>query len=113
MGRQALRDAVEHAVMVLDGAGWRTTRALRVPPNVALAPLLSYSPQLNPIERVWLSLRERFPSLRLMQGDTAVVDACCDAWNATADDAEGIRTLCLYPYIQKLIGSLRWYNTTR
>ncbi|MEI4235509.1 IS630 family transposase, partial [Roseovarius sp. D22-M7] len=53
----------EHAVMVVDGAGWHTTRALVVPPNVTLVPLPPYSPQLNPMERVWLYLRDRFLSL--------------------------------------------------
>jgi hypothetical protein len=38
----------EHAVMVLDGAGWHTAKALRVPPNVTLAPLPPYAPQLIP-----------------------------------------------------------------
>jgi transposase len=94
----------EHAVMVLDGAGWHGAKALAVPPNVTLVPLPPYSPQLNPMERVWLYLRERFLSLRVLEGYDAIVDACCIAWNAIADDAERIRSLCLYPYIQKVIG---------
>ena len=49
----------EQAVMVLDGAGWHGARALVVPPNITLVPLPPYSPQLNPMERVWLYLRER------------------------------------------------------
>jgi hypothetical protein len=43
-----------HAIMVLDQAGWHGARALRVPDNVTLVPLPSYSPELNPVERVWL-----------------------------------------------------------
>ena len=90
--------------MVLDGAGWHTAKALRVPPNVTLAPLPPYSPQLNPMERVWLYLRERFLSLRLLEDYNAIVEACCTAWNAIADDADRIRALCLYPWIKKVIG---------
>lgn len=93
----------EHAVMVLDGAGWHTAKALRVPTNVTLAALPPYSPQLNPMERVWLYLRERFLSLRLLEGYDAILDACCTAWNTIADDTDRIRSLCLYPYIQKVI----------
>lgn len=94
----------EHAVMVVDGAGWHTTRALVVPPNVTLVPLPPYSPQLNPMERVWLYLRDRFLSLRLLEDYDAIVDACCKAWNVVAEDAERIRSLCLYPWIKKVIG---------
>ncbi|MEE4277715.1 MAG: transposase, partial [Halieaceae bacterium] len=92
------------AVMILDGAGWHSAKALAVPPNVTLVPLPPYSPQLNPMERVWLYLRERFLSLRVLEGYEAIVDACCIAWNAIADDTDRIRSLCLYPYIQKVIG---------
>lgn len=94
----------EHAVMVVDGAGWHTTKALVLPPNVTLVPLPPYSPQLNPMERVWLYLRDRFLSLRLLEGYDAIVDACCTAWNVVAEDAERIRSLCLYPWIKKVIG---------
>jgi hypothetical protein len=56
------------------------------------------------MERVWLYLRERFLSLRLLEGYNATACACCTAWNAIADDADRIRSLCLYPYIKKGIG---------
>ena len=36
------------------------------PRNVTLALLPPYSPELNPVERVWLYLRERFLSLRVL-----------------------------------------------
>ena len=53
-------DQDAHAVMMCDGAGWHDERALTVPDNVTLAllPLLTV-PTLNPVERVWLYLRER------------------------------------------------------
>jgi DDE superfamily endonuclease len=52
-----------HAVLVLDGAGRHGARALTVPPNITLVPLPPHSPELDPVERVWLYLRERFLSL--------------------------------------------------
>ena len=91
-----------HAVMVLDQAGWHGSRALAVPDNVTLVPLPPYSPQLNPIERVWLYLRERFPSLRLFHNADEVDDACCEAWNAVASNPDRIRSLCWQPWIRKI-----------
>src|SRR3712207_9594056 len=64
-----------HAVLVLDRAGWHGSRRLAVPPNVSLVPLPPYAPELNPVERVWLHLRERFLSHRVLDGYDAVVDA--------------------------------------
>ena len=51
--------ADEHAVMLLDQAGWHGAHDPVVPGNVTLVPLPPYAPQLNPVERVWLYLRER------------------------------------------------------
>lgn len=91
-----------HAVMVLDGAGWHDQRSVTVPANVTLVPLPAYSPELNPVERIWLYLRERYLSHRLLADYEAVVDACCRAWNALTAEAGRIRSLCDYPYLAKI-----------
>jgi transposase len=71
--------ADERAVMVMDQAGWHAAPALAVPDNVTLVRLPPYSPELNPVERVWLYLRERHLSHRLLAGYDAIVDARCHA----------------------------------
>ena len=91
-----------HAVLVLDGAGWHGARALAIPPNVTLVPLPPYSPELNPVERVWLYLRERFLSLRAFRDYRAVVDACCDAWNRLVAEPGRLRSLCDQPWIRNV-----------
>jgi transposase len=96
----ATRGPDAHAVLVLDQAGWHASRSLAVPSNVTLVPLPPYAPELNPVERVWLFLRERFLSHRLLDGYDAVVDACCEAWNALSSDR--IRSLTDFPWIRKV-----------
>jgi transposase len=91
-----------HAVLVLDGAGWHDERALTVPDNLTLVPLPAYSPELNPVERIWLYLRERFLSLRFFPDTEAIVEACCRAWNALTAEPGRICSLCAYPWIAKL-----------
>jgi transposase len=92
----------EHAVLVLDGAGWHATARLHVPENVTLVTLPPYSPQLNPVERVWLFLRERFLSLRVFADADAIIDACCQAWNALVAEPGRIRSLCWQPWLQRI-----------
>ncbi|MFZ0943533.1 MAG: IS630 family transposase, partial [Syntrophobacteraceae bacterium] len=48
----------EFILMVMDGAGWHRAKALRVPDNMALIFLPPYSPELNPVEHIWDSIRE-------------------------------------------------------
>ena len=62
------------AVLILDRAGWPGSPRLEVPASVTLGPLPAYRPELNPVERVWLSLRERFLSPRVLDGYGAVLD---------------------------------------
>ena len=92
-----------HVVMVLDQAGWHGARKLVVPDNVTLVALPPYSPELNPVERVWLYLRERFLSLQVFVDDDAIVDACCRAWNTFATNIKQVRSLCLYSWIKSVI----------
>jgi transposase-like protein len=54
----AERHANEFIVMVMDQAGWHLAGALSVPPNMKLIFLPPYSPELNPAEHLWESLRE-------------------------------------------------------
>src|SRR3954469_17263625 len=42
-----------HAVLLLDPAGWHTTKKLVVPTNITLLPLPARSPELNPVENLW------------------------------------------------------------
>ena len=92
----------EHALMVLDGAGWHTSHALAVPANITLLRLPPYSPELNPVERVWLYLRERHLSHRVHEGYLAIVDAVCHAWQQITP--QRLKSLCDYPWIKQVIG---------
>jgi transposase len=89
----------EHAVMILDQAGWHGSNDLAVPVNITLIPLPAYSPELNPVERVCLYLKERFLSHRLLADYDAIVDAACTAWNRLLAEAGRIKSLCSYPWI--------------
>jgi len=94
------RAADEHALMVMDGAGWHRSGDLDVPDNVSLLILPPYSPELNPIERIWLYLRERHLSLRLLDSYDDIVNACCVAWNKLT--AERLKSLTSYPYLEQV-----------
>lgn len=89
-----------HALLTLDGAGWHTSHHLQVPHNVSLLRLPSYAPELNPVERVWLYLRERHLSHRLHRDYHAIVDAACRAWNQLTP--ERLRSLCAYRWITRV-----------
>ena len=96
-----LRDE-EHVAMVLDQTGWHSSDALRIPKNITLVPLTPYSPELNPVERVWLHLKVRFHSHRLLADYDAIADAACSAWNRLRAKTGRIKSLCSYPWIPRV-----------
>lgn len=55
----------EHAVMMFDGAGWHNPKSVAGPDNVTLVQQPPYAPECNPVERIWLFLRQRLPSLQV------------------------------------------------
>ena len=88
-----------HAVVTLDGAGWHQSGGKpRVPDNISLLPLPPYSPQLNPVENIWAVLRANHPSNRVYDSYTAIVDACCAAWNARTADPDRITSIATRPW---------------
>ena len=99
-GFSATRAPDEHALMVMDGAGWHRSGDLDVPDNISLVILPAYSPELNPIERIWLYLRERHLSHRLLDSYDDIVNACCTAWNKLT--AERLTSLTSYPYLEQV-----------
>ena len=105
-GMQAFLDAFaktvggnEHVALVLDGAGWHGAKALRVPANITLVPLPPYSPELNPVERVWLYLKQRFLSMRLHNDYDAIVAAASKAWKRLCRQTGRLTSLTSYPWI--------------
>ena len=70
----AERHADEFIVMVMDRAGWHIAGGLVVPQNMRLVYLPPYSPELNPAEHLWESLRERHFA-NTVSGDLDAVEA--------------------------------------
>jgi transposase len=69
-----------HAVIVLDQASWHRTKMLQIPSNLSLLPLPPYSPELNPIERLWLWMKDHYWSNMAFKDEREIVREGCKAW---------------------------------
>ena len=45
-------------IIAMDQAGWHKAKDLKYPGTITLMYLPSYSPELNPVEKLWQSLRK-------------------------------------------------------
>jgi transposase len=86
----------EHVIMVLDGSRTHTTKALNIPENITFHFLPPYSPQLNPIERLWGYLKRNYLSFKRYNNIKELIQAGSDAWgNINSEIVKSISKLKL------------------
>jgi transposase len=93
----------EHAVLAMDNAGWHVAKTLKVPENVTLLFLPPYSPELNPVERLWAYLRSHQLSNRVYQDYDELLKATDRAW-LTLDETT-LKSVCGCPWIERALQS--------
>lgn len=83
-------------IMVVDGAGWHRSEDLKIPRNIILYYLPPYSPELNPIERIWGFLKENFLSGRCLANMEEIFEYGQQAWRQL--NREIIQSICKISY---------------
>lgn len=91
----------EHAVLVLDNAGWHVANALRVPSNITLLLLPPYAPELNPVERLWAWLRSHHLSNRIYADYADLLNQTDRAWLTL--DKPTLQSVCNCPWLERAI----------
>lgn len=71
----ASRYSDQNIIMIVDGASWHKSRALRLPDNLKTHLLPAYSPELNPQEHIWDELREKHFHNKAFENMQALTDA--------------------------------------
>jgi hypothetical protein len=89
-----------HVALVLDQAGWHGSKGLNIPDNITLVPLPAYSPELNPMELVWLYIKSHYLSNRVYLDHEALYAAGTDGWNRFTQDPITAQSLCNFSWIQ-------------
>lgn len=93
--------ADEHAILVLDNAGWHHGKTLCWPANVTPMYLPAYSPELNPAENLWQFLRSHQLSNQVFENYESMLRRVDAAWS-TLDQAR-LRSLCRCPWIERAL----------
>jgi len=88
-----------HVVLVLDQAGWHMSKGLKVPENITLLPLPPYSPELNPIERLWSWLKSHQLSNRVYADYDDLLNSGTAAWNTLTP--ERLQTICRTRWLKR------------
>jgi transposase len=84
-------------LLILDQAGWHNSKRLKIPTNIELLFLPPYSPELNPVERLWQWLKRHSLRNRFYKDLEEVMDAVQDCMKAATTDF--LKSLCRCGYI--------------
>ena len=82
----------EHAILVLDNAGWHRAKELAWPANVTPLFLPPYSPELNSAENLWQWLRSQYLSNQVFDDVGDLLRKTDAAWLELTP--QRIKTLC-------------------
>jgi len=63
---------LQYKIVIIDNAGFHSTKNINVPDNIYLLRIPPYSPELNPCEQVWKHIKQKiknksFDSLKLLK----------------------------------------------
>jgi transposase len=83
-----------YIALIVDNAGWHTSKKLEVPDNIILIPLPPYSPELNPMEQVWQWMKHNYLSNICFDNYEDILDNLTKAWNAFANNIELVKSIC-------------------
>ena len=82
--------------LVMDGAGWHKSKGLKIPKNIEIIYLPPYSPELNPVERLWLYIKQHTIKNKIYETISLLEDSICDFIKNLK--IEQIKQICNYDY---------------
>ena len=87
----------DEIVIIMDQAGWHKSKDLTVPGNIEIIYLPPYSPELNPIERLWKYLKINFIHNRVFDSLKHMTEKMVCVFEHLNDDV--VASLCHCSYL--------------
>jgi transposase len=84
-------------VIVMDGAGWHQSKKLMIPSNIRIIILPPYSPELNPVEKLWQYIKDHTIKNRIYETLRELERVVCKFVNKLS--SEIIKSICGVSYI--------------
>ena len=84
-------------VMVVDGASWHRSKKLKIPDNIQIIIQPPYSPELNPIEKLWQYIKRHTIKNKMFVNLSVLEDVLCKFLNSMTK--ESFKSICHTSYI--------------
>ena len=89
----------EEIVVIMDQAGWHKAKDLVVPDNIDIIYLPPYSPELNPIERLWKYMKTNYIHNRVFESLKQMMALMVDVFAELKTDMISSLCHCSYLYL--------------
>jgi len=86
----------EFKIIVLDNGAFHKAKKIQIPQNIALVFLPPYSPELNPAEKIWWTIKRAYTSKLFQTLDDISVFIDYEINRLTTDN---VISICAYEYI--------------
>ncbi len=87
--------------LYVDQAGWHTAKGLQVPNGIKLFELPVGAAQINPIERLWLYIREHWTRSRVWKDVDELENVLCSVLLGLMLSLELVRSVCSASLLKK------------
>jgi transposase len=83
--------------LIMDGAGWHKSKDLCIPENIKIIYLPPYSPELNPVERLWKYIKDNILTNKIYETLNDLEDSLCNFLNSIS--SQHIKDICTADYM--------------
>jgi len=87
----------EKIALIMDGAGWHKSKALKIPDNIVIFYLPPYSPELNPVERLWLYIKNHTLANKIYENLEDLELVICEFMQRLQNDV--VKSICTASYL--------------
>jgi transposase len=87
----------DRIILIMDRAGWHVSKELIIPDNIEIIFLPAYSPELNPVERLWKHIKASSTHNRLFNTLNELEAALIRFFEKLTDSS--LQTLCSCHYL--------------
>ena len=87
-------------IMQVDGAAWHSSSDLVIPAHIRLITQPAHSPELNPVEHLWESIRENHFYNQVFDSMDAVMDKLCQGLNELISAPAQLRSMTYFPHLR-------------
>lgn len=98
--KELSKNIKEDMIIIMDGAGWHKSKDLIIPKNIQIEFQPAYSPEVNPVERLWRYIKDHILKNQVYKTLKDLETATCNFIKNLSPNT--IKSICTMPIVNYL-----------